>query len=94
VNVSGVVWLDEIVEKLERKHSVSTDEVEDLFSGQPHVRFVEKGLRAGENLYSALGQTEDGRYLIVFFVRKSDGRALIISARDMTAPERKRYERR
>jgi uncharacterized DUF497 family protein len=52
-----------------------------------HFRFVEKGDRRGENVYSALGQTSAGRYLIVFFVRKRAGQALPISARDMT-PQR------
>lgn len=61
---------------------------------RPHVRFSEKGHRPGENLYAALGTTDEGRYLTVFFVHKSDKRALIVSARDMTPVERKRYERR
>ena len=33
-----------------------------------------------------------GRYLMVFFVYKTDKLALILSARDMTKSERKRYE--
>ena len=37
----------------------------------------------GEDVYSVLGQTDTGRYVIVFFVHKSDNAALIISARDM-----------
>jgi uncharacterized DUF497 family protein len=44
-------------------------------------------------VYAALGQTENGRYLIVFFILKKDGRAIILSARDMTLSERKRYEK-
>ena len=43
-------------------------------------------------MYAALGETKDGRYLIVFFIYKKDGRAIILSARDMTPAERKRYE--
>ncbi len=43
-------------------------------------------------MYAALGRTGAGRYLIVFFVRKPDGRALVVSARTMTDAERKRYE--
>jgi len=41
-----------------------------------------------------MGQTESGRYLIVFFIYKKDNRALILSARDMTPAERKRYEKK
>jgi uncharacterized DUF497 family protein len=45
----------------------------------------------GEHLYEALGRTDAGRYLAVFFIRKPADKALIISARNMTATERKRY---
>jgi len=38
-----------------------------------------------------MSQTEAGRYLTVYFVRKLTGEALIISARDMTKQERKSY---
>jgi hypothetical protein len=32
---------------------------------------------AGEDLYAAMGQTEVGRYLMVFFVYKTTGEALV-----------------
>jgi uncharacterized DUF497 family protein len=38
-----------------------------------------------------LGQTDAGRGLAVFFIYKSGGKALIISARDMSDRERKNY---
>jgi uncharacterized DUF497 family protein len=38
-----------------------------------------------------MGQAKSGRYLVVFFIYKKDGRALILSARDMTTAERRRY---
>lgn len=46
-----------------------------------------------EDLYAAYGQTDAGRYLIIFFVRKNQTSALPISARDMTESERRYYER-
>jgi len=92
MKISGIIWLEAIVEKLEQKHSVFQQEVVELFALSPHYRFVEKGHQVNENLYAALGRTESGRYLIVFFVLKSNRKALVISARDITANERKRYE--
>jgi uncharacterized DUF497 family protein len=92
LKITGILWLEDIVQKLHQKHSVQQKEVREIFSERPHFRFVEKGHRRGENVYAALGQTEAGRYLIVFFVRKQDGRALILSARDMTPSERRSYE--
>lgn len=64
------------------------------FLNKPRYRFVEKGRRKDENVYAAFGQTNAGRYLACFFVYKKDNRALILSARNMTDTERKRYGRK
>lgn len=90
MNIYGFIWYDYIIEKLE--HNVYQHEVREIFANRPKFRFVEKGHRPNENVYSACGQTDSGRYLIVFFVYKKDKRALILSARDMTQVERRRYE--
>ena len=87
-------WLPDVVDKLITKHQVTPEEVEEIFFARPRFRFHEKGRVRGEDMYTALGQTESGRYLIVFFILKPSNRALIISARDMTRHERKRYGRK
>ncbi len=94
MKLTGIIWLEEIIEKIERKHHVTQDEVRVILRTSSHFRFVEKGHRQGENIYSAMGQTAAGRYLIVFFVRKRTQQALIVSARGMTDSERKRYEKK
>ena len=94
MKITGVIWLDEIVEKLASKHSVEAYEVVELFESSPKFRFVERGHREDENVYAAMGRTEAGRYLVAFFIWKSDGRALPVSARDMTDNERKIYGRK
>lgn len=94
MKVSGFLWLDDIVQKLLWKHSVTQGEVAELFDNSPHFFFVEKGNRKGENVYAAFGQTDGGRYLIVFFVYKKNHQALILSARDITKAERKRHEKK
>lgn len=94
MRITGFVWLEQYVEKLERKHDVTPEEVEAMFFAKPAYRFVENGQIQDENLYSAMGQTEDGRYIIAFFIHKRDGRALIISARSMDDAEKKRYGRK
>jgi uncharacterized DUF497 family protein len=93
VKITGFIWLDEIVEKIETKHQVEQDEVRELLAGGPQFRRVEKGHRQGEHVYSAAGQTDAGRYMVVYFVYKRNRRALILSAREMTRAERRRYER-
>lgn len=94
MKITGFIWLEDIVEKLDRKHQVQPYEVTEVFEGYAYFRFVERGHRKGENVYAALGQTLGGRYLIVFFVLKQDKRALILSAREMTQSERRMYGKR
>ncbi len=85
------MWLPAVVEKLWSKHRVDRDEAEEVFFNQPRFWFVERGNRRGEDVYAVTGQTDAGRYLIVFFIRKADKTALILSARDMDAKERNRH---
>lgn len=91
--IDGLIWLEDIIEKLLRKHRVNQAEVKEVLTSRPHFRFIEKGYRLEEDVYAAMGQTDSGRYLIVFFVYRKDKKALIISARDMSPAERKRYEK-
>lgn len=88
------VWKEQFIEKLERKHHVSTDEVEEVFRNEPRFDFVARGHVAREDVYWALGQTDAGRYLTIFFIYKRGGNAMPISARDMNAKERRRYEKK
>jgi uncharacterized DUF497 family protein len=54
------IWLEDIVQKLLRKHAVSQKEVAEIFINRPRFRFIEKGHRSGENVYAALGRTNGG----------------------------------
>ena len=94
MNIDGIFWLRSVVDKLAFKHHVEPSEVEEVLTGKPKFRFVEKGEREGENVYMALGQTEAGRYLTVLFIHKKTREALILSAREMAEKERKLYGRK
>ena len=91
MKINGVIWLRNVIDKILWKHHVTTDEVEEVFSRSARYRFLEKGNVKGEDLYSALGRTEAGRYVTVYFLHKVTGEALVISARDMTETERRLY---
>lgn len=65
--------------------------MEEIFNRSPRYRFIETGDIEGEDLYAALGQTNEGRYLIVYFVHKATGEALIVSAREMTKKEKRTH---
>ncbi len=83
MKIEGIIWLNQIVDKLAFKHQVETFEVEEALDGKSKFRFVEKGDRKNEDVYMALGQTEAGRYLTVLFIYKQTKEALILSARKM-----------
>ena len=92
MKIVSIIWLQQYIEKLYVKHGVEVDEVEDVFYEHPRIEIAGKGKVQGENLYKALGKTEDGRYLTVIFIYKpSKQKALVISARDMNDAEHKRY---
>lgn len=91
MKINGVIWLRNVIDKLLWKHHVTTDEVEEVFGRSARYRFLEEGDVEGEDLYSALGRTEAGRYLTVYFLHKVTGDALVISAREMTKKERRLY---
>jgi uncharacterized DUF497 family protein len=71
-----------------------TSEVEDALVGRCRIFKKETGKVEGEHLYNALGQTKHGRYLSIFFIKKLNSKALIITARDMNRKERQRYEKK
>ena len=94
MEITRIIWLRDIIDKLEWKHQVMPDEVEEVFANKPRYRRITRGHVQGEDVYGAFGQTDAGRYLSVFFIKKPGEAALVISARDMDARERERYERK
>jgi len=74
--IDDFLWIPDILEKIAVKHQVSQDETEEIFFDAPRYRFVELENRSGEDVYSMSGQTDAGRYLIVFFIHKAGNIAL------------------
>ena len=63
MRIEGIIWLEDIVEKLWRKHRVVESEVEGVLQNRPRFRFIEKGRRPGEDVYAAVGSyAEIGQY--------------------------------
>lgn len=92
MKIDYIVCPENIEDKLESKHNVTVREARQVLLSNPRIRFAEKGHTKGEDVYAAFGQSFGGRYLAVFFVHKPNtATAIIISARDMSAKERKRY---
>ena len=94
MDIRRCLWSDHVIEKLARRHHLSTEEVEEVLAARPRFRRLSRGHLRGEDLYVAHGQTEAGRYVTVFFVHKRSGDALIVTARDMDEKERSTYRRK
>ncbi len=95
VRISGFIWLERFVEKLEVKHGVTVTEAEEIFGNRTEleVKRVGRGRYRDEHVYRALGRTWTGRHLVVFFILKRTDEALIISGRDMDKKERRSHGR-
>jgi len=89
---TGFQWDKSNIEKNWLKHKVNPVECEQIFFNQPFL--VAEDLRHSqrERRYYALGRTDNGRLLFVAFtIRKNLIR--VISARNMSRKERKKYEK-
>ena len=94
MEIKDLIITPEILDKMIWKHNVSEAEVREVFRDAPRYRFIEKGKFNSEHLYLSLGSTDAGRYLTVFFLHKKNKAALIVTARDMTEKERRRYAKK
>ncbi|MBI2858445.1 MAG: BrnT family toxin [Chloroflexi bacterium] len=77
---------DHILDKIESKHGVTFEEVEQAcLSERRHVR------RGRDSLYKLFCQTAAGRYVLAVLVNLGDGNWRVVTAREMTASERRLY---
>jgi len=88
----GFEWDEGNSDKNWVAHQVTQAECEQIFFNLPRVVGRQAGKKPGEVRYYVLGQTDRGRLLfLVVTIRRQ--RLRVISARDMTAKERKAYDR-
>jgi uncharacterized DUF497 family protein len=81
-----------VADKIYHEHDVVTKEVREVFSNADFKPKIYRSNRI-RGAYVAHGRTFEGRYLMVaFFLYKRQAR--VITARDLTKTERRRYERK
>lgn len=90
MTIEEIAWDDEQIDHIER-HGVTSEEVEEVCFSRPLI--VRGRGRRKRRSYWALGQTGEGRHLLVVFRYLSRGKARVITARDMSPAERRRYRR-
>ena len=92
--IDNVIWLDEILDKIKRKHDVNPQEVEQVLLGNVKCRRDKKSkINPEEYIYRAFGRTYSGRYLFIVFIYKPKNTALVLTARDMSNKEKDYYEK-
>lgn len=87
---TGFQWDEGNIDKNLVKHRVTNLECEQIFFNEPLVVVEDLNHSQRERRYYALGRTDTGRLLFVAFTIRNN-LIRIISARDMSPKERKKY---
>ena len=88
VRIDALEIDDSVLDKIESRHGGPFHEVEEAcYSPRRHVR------RGREGLYKIFSQTEAGRQLLVVLLDGGSGVWKVVTAREMTAQERRLYRR-
>ena len=94
--IRDLYWRPDRVEHVAR-HAVTPEEVDEAVFGDPGGVLLRVGpaeRNPEETLYRYLGRTEAGRYLLVVLLYLGEGLAMPVTARDMTANERRKFNER
>jgi uncharacterized protein len=91
LKATGFEWVDGNIDKNWIKHGVSPSECEQMFFNQPLVVADDDIHSEQEDRFYALGRTDANRLIFAVFTVRED-MVRIISARDMSAKERKAYK--
>ena len=92
MEIKSVYISQSVADKILRKHDVVPKEVREVFANAYFRPKIYRSDRIPE-AYVAYGRTLEGRYLMVAFFRYNK-QAKVITARDLTSTERKRYGRK
>jgi uncharacterized protein len=91
MTIDELVWPQDRIDHI-AQHGVTPAEVEEVCFGRPSFQ---RAKSQGENpVYYVLGQTLAGRYLFCVIIQLADGTGYPITAREMTAKEKRRFRRR
>jgi hypothetical protein len=85
-----LLWDEETIEHIWERHHLRIEEVDEAFH-DPEALIHHTGKYGRQVVY---GKTGGGRYLIIIVEFKSRQSALLVTARQMTDSEKRRYKRR
>ncbi len=84
-------WNTEKAEANLKKHQVSFDEAKTVFDDPLFVIFADPDHSFEENRFIIMGESNQNQLLVVSYTERTSATRLI-SAREATRPERKKYE--
>ena len=87
----GFDWDEANINKNKEKHNVEYRECEEIFTNKPLVFIEDKQHSQIENRWGALGKTNKGRRLSIYFTIRSN-KIRPISARDQSKKDRIAYK--
>ncbi len=87
MRISEFEWDDGNILHLALRHGIEPEEAEEVFAVTPILRGTKRGH------YAVFGPTQAGRLLVVVFEYQSRGRVRVITGWDMSAGERRFYQR-
>jgi len=88
MEIHSLVWNRSNIEHI-AIHHVIPEEVENICRRRP---FIYNAPSKSQNpAYYVLGQTEVGRYLFAVIIYFGKGKGYVVTARDMTLQERRRF---
>lgn len=83
-------WDEETIEHIWERHHLTIEEVDEAFHDPEAL--IHAGGKHGRQV--AYGRTEGGRYLTIIVEFESGQSAWLVTARQMTDSEKRRYRRR
>jgi uncharacterized protein len=84
-------WDPEKAWENEQNHGISFPEASDVFADDHSSSVPDPDHSTDEDRYLIFGISKQGKYLVVSYTERGD-RIRLISARQMTSPERRAYE--
>ena len=90
MKIRAIIWPEERIEHIAR-HGVTPYEVEEVCFGRA---LAQRAKSEGNNpVYYVLGQTIAGRYLFCVIIQFPDNNGYPVTARPMSAKERRRFQK-
>jgi uncharacterized DUF497 family protein len=86
MKIDWLVW-DQRTKIHIARHGIQLEETEEIIQQRHHIRKARKGY------YAVQGQTYSGRYLLLIVDYLGDGRAYVVTARELTDSERYQFRR-